>query len=89
MTRPKIYDENAEECGHLLIKPDPACPECVTIMVWRSAHRGIFITDRAEIRLSDARWESRHLHIRDMRVAYLKNVERQRKEAKESFRPVG
>jgi len=87
MTQPKIHAK-AEECGHLLIPPDPGCPECTKIMVWRSAHRGIVITDGAEIRLSDARWGNRHLHIRDVRVAHLE-VERQRKErgAKERFHP--
>jgi hypothetical protein len=58
-------------------------------MVWRSAHRGIVITDGAEIRLSDARWGTRHLHIRDVRVAHLE-IERQRKgrETEERFHPV-
>jgi hypothetical protein len=53
VTGAKSYDENVEECGHFLIQPDPGCPECVAIMVWRSAHRGIAITSGAEIKLSE------------------------------------
>jgi len=45
VTRAESRDENAEWYPYLLIKPDPRCPECVTIMDWRSAHRGIIITD--------------------------------------------
>ena len=91
MTRAKSYDENAEECAYFMIRPDPGCPECAAIMVWRSAHRWIAITNGAEIRLSDYRWESRHLHMRDVRVAHRKNrVVQQRKEweRKERFHPV-
>ena len=29
VTRLKSYDENALECAHFLIQPDPRCPECV------------------------------------------------------------
>jgi hypothetical protein len=88
MTAVKSYYENAEECPYFLIKPDPRCPECATIMVWRSAHRGIAITNGAEIKLSDVLRGSRHFHMRDVRVAHLKNrVARQRKqpEGKERF----
>jgi hypothetical protein len=84
----KSYDENAEGCAHFMIQPDPRCPECAAIMVWRSAHRWIAITNAAEIRLSDYGWETRHLHMRNVRVAHLKNrVARQRKqtEGKERF----
>ena len=60
-------------------------------MDWRSAHRGIVITNGAEIRLSDYGWGNRHLHVRDVRVAHHKNrVERERKERerKQRFHPV-
>ena len=50
MTRAKSYDEDVEECTYFLIQPDPSCPECATIMDWRSAHRGIAINNGAEIR---------------------------------------
>ncbi len=73
MTRAESRDENAEECAHFLIKPDPLCPECVMIMDWRSAHRGIIITNRAKIKLSDYGWESRHLHMRELRETHRKN----------------
>ena len=91
MTRAKSYDGNAEEFAYILIQPDPSCPECAAIMVWRSAHSGIAITNGAEIKLSDNPWGSRHLHMRDVRVAHLKNrVEQQPKEweRKERFHPV-
>jgi len=52
MTGAESYDESAEESQYFLIKPDPRCPECAAIMVWRSAHRWIAITNRAEIKLS-------------------------------------
>lgn len=81
MTRTKNDNESAEESGHFLIKPDPDCPECTKIMVWRSAHRGIVITDGTKIRLLDAPWGSRHhLHVRDVGAVRLKNVEPRRKE---------
>jgi hypothetical protein len=91
MTVAKSYYENAVECAHFLIQPDPRCPECATIMDWRSAHRGIAITNGAEIKLPDYGWESRHLHLRDARDAHHKiRVERERKqrERKECFHPV-
>ncbi len=90
MTRAKSCDEDAEERPYFLIKPDPCCPECATIMVWRSTHRGIAITNGAEIRLSDYGWGSRHLHMRDARVAHRKNRVRQPKEweRKERFHPM-
>ena len=91
MTRAKIYDEDVEECAYLMIRPDPCCPECTTIMDWRSAHRGIAITHGAEIKLWDYQWGSRHLHVLDVRVAHRKNrVVRQPKqwERKERFHPV-
>ena len=91
MTRAKSCDEDAEERPYFLIKPDPCCPECATIMVWRSTHRGIAITNGAEIRLSDNLSGIRHLHMRDLRVAHHKNrVARQRKqtEGKERWHPV-
>ena len=91
MTRVKSYDENAEEFAYILIQPDPSCPECATIMDWRSAHRRIVITNGAEIKLSDNEWGSRHLHMRDVRVAHRKNrVEQQPKEwkRKEHLHPV-
>ena len=73
MTRAESRDENAEWYPYFLIKPDPCCPECVTIMDWRSAHRWIAITNGAEIRLSDYGWDSRHLHVREVREAHRKN----------------
>ena len=73
MTRAESRDENAEWYPYFLIKPDPRCPECVTIMDWRSAHRGIIITDGTEIKLSDYGWKSRHLHMREVRQAHRKN----------------
>ena len=82
MTRAESRDENAEWYPYFLIKPDPCCPECVTIMDWRSAHRWIAITNGAEIRLSDYGWESRHLHMRDVRVAHRKNRLQQRKDGR-------
>jgi len=91
VTRVKSYDENAEEFAYILIQPDPSCPECATIMDWRSAHSGIVITNGAEIKLSDNPWGSRHLHMRDLRVTHLKNrVAQQPKERdrKERFHPV-
>jgi hypothetical protein len=80
VTRLESYDEDVEECAYLMIRPDPCCPECVTIMDWRSAHRGIAITNAAGIKLSDYRWETRHLHMRDVRVAHHKLRMQQRKE---------
>ena len=81
MTGAESYDESAEESQYFLIKPDPRCPECAAIMVWRSAHRWIAITNRAEIKLSDYGWGGRHLHMRDVRGAHHKNrMQRQRKE---------
>jgi hypothetical protein len=91
VTRAESRDENAEWYPYFLIKPDPRCPECVTIMDWRSAHRGIIITNGTEIKLSDYAWGSRHLHLRDVRVAHHKNrVAQQRKgwERKERLHPV-
>ncbi len=90
MTRAKSYDEDVEECTYFLIQPDPSCPECTTIMDWRSAHRGIVITDAAEIKLSNYGWGSRHLHVRNARVAHRKNRVRQPKEweRKERLHPV-
>jgi len=61
-----------EAYGHFLIKPDPGCQECTEIMVWRSAHRFIAISDGAEIRLSCHPWGSRHLHMRKVQGAQLK-----------------
>jgi predicted NUDIX family phosphoesterase len=50
-------------------------------MDWRSAHRGIAITNGTEIRLSDNLSVGRHLHVRDVRVAHHKiRVARERKE---------
>ena len=80
MTRAESRDENAEDGAYLLIKPDPRCPECAAIMLWRSAHGWIAITNGTEIRLSDYGWEGRHLHMRDMRVAHHKIRMQQRKE---------
>ena len=91
MTRAESRDENAEECAYLMIRPDPRCPECATIMAWRSAHRGIAINNGAEIRLSDNLSVGRHLHVRDVRVAHRRNRvvrERKERERKERFRPV-
>ena len=91
MTGVKSYDENAEDGAYFLIQPDPSCPECATIMDWRSAHRGIAITHGAEIKLWDAPSVGRHLHVLDVRVAHRKNrVVRQPKEweRKERFHPV-
>ena len=68
--RLESYDEKADERSYLMIRPDPRCPECVTIMDWRSAHRGIAITNGAKIKLSDYKWGSRHLHMRDARDAH-------------------
>jgi len=67
VTRPESRDENAEWYPYFLIKPDPRCPECAAIMDWRSAHREIAITNGVEIKLSDYKWGSRHLHLRDLR----------------------
>ena len=91
VTRAKSYDQDAEERAHFLIRPDPRCPECAAIMDWRSAHREIAITNGAEIKLSGYKWGSRHLHLRDLRVAHHKNrVAQQRKgwERKEHLHPV-
>ena len=91
MTRANSCDEHAEECPYFLIQPDPSCPECVAIMDWRTAHRGIAIINGGEIKLSDNPWGSRHFHIRDVRDAHRKNrMERQPKEweRKEYFHPV-
>ena len=90
VTRVESYDEDVQECAYLMIRPDPRCPECATIMDWRSAHRGIAITNGAEIRLSDYGWGGRHLHMRDARVAHRKNRVRQPKEweRKERLHPV-
>ena len=91
MTGAKIYYENAEGCAYFMIRPDPRCPECAAIMDWRSAHREIAITNGAEIKLSDYKWGSRHLHLRDLRVAHHKNrVAQQHKEEerKERLHPV-
>ena len=91
MTRAESRDENVEECPYFLIRPDPGCPECAAIMVWRSAHRWIAISNGAEIKLSDNPWGSRHLHMQDLRVTHLKNrVAQQPKERdrKERFHPV-
>ncbi len=87
VTRARNYDENVEQSQYFLIRPDPLCPECTAIMDWRSAHRWIAITNAAEIRLSDYRWETRHLHMRDVRVAHHKLRIQQRKEweGKERF----
>jgi predicted NUDIX family phosphoesterase len=91
MTGAESYDESAEESQYFLIKPDPRCPECAAIMVWRSAHRWIAITNGAEIRLSDNLSVGRHLHVLDLRVAHRRNRvvrERKERERKERFRPV-
>jgi hypothetical protein len=91
VTGVKSCDEDVEECAYLMIKPDPRCPECATIMVWRSAHRGIVITDAAEIKLADYGWGNRHLHVRDLRVARRRNRvvrERKERESKEHLHPV-
>ena len=87
----KSYYENAEDYPYFLIKPDPRCPECAAIMLWRFAHSEILITNRAEIKLPDYGWGSRHLHMRDARDAHHKiRVERERKqrERKGYFHPV-
>ena len=91
MTGAKIYYENAEGCAYFMIRPDPRCPECAAIMDWRSAHRGIVLTNAADIRLSDYGWETRHLHMRDVRVAHHKNRGAQQREGwekKERLHPV-
>ena len=91
MTRAESCDENAEWYPYFLIKPDPCCPECVTIMDWRSARRWIVITNGTEIKLSDYGWGNRHLHMRDLRVARRRNRvvrERRERERKERFHPV-
>ena len=91
MTVAKSYYENAEYYPYFLIKPDPRCPECASIMDWRSAHRRIVITDGAQIKFADYGWGSRHLHLQDVRDAHHKiRVERQRKqrERKEYFHPL-
>jgi hypothetical protein len=91
VTRAESYDEDVEECAYLMIRPDPCCPECIAIMVWRSVHRGIVITDAAEIKLTDYGWGNRHLHVRDLRVARRKNrvvQERKERERKERLHPV-
>ena len=91
VTRARSYDEEADDRSYFLIKPDPRCPECTAIMDWRSAHRWIAITNGAEIKLSDYKWGSRHLHMRDARAAHhMSRVAQQRKqtEGKERFLPV-
>ena len=91
MTVAKSYYENAEYYPYFLIKPDPRCPECAAIMGWRLVHSEIVITNRAEIKLADYGWGSRHLHLQDVRDAHHKiRVERQRKqrERKEYFHPL-
>jgi hypothetical protein len=91
VTRPESRDENAEWYSYFLIKPDPRCPECVTIMDWRSAHRRIVITNGTEIKLTDYGWGGRHLHLRDLRVAHHKiraARERKERERKERLHPV-
>ena len=91
MTRAKGYDKKAAECAYFMIQPDPSCPECATIMDWRSAHRGIAITNGTEIRLSDNLSVGRHLHVLDLQVAHRRNRvvrERKERERKERFRPV-
>jgi hypothetical protein len=91
VTRAKGYDEKAAERAYFMIQPDPCCPECATIMDWRSAHRGIAITNRAKIRLSDAPLGSRHLHVLDVRVAHRRNPgvrQPKEQERKERFCPV-
>jgi hypothetical protein len=80
VTVARSYYENAEDYPYFLIQPDPSCPECATIMDWRSAHRGIAITNGAEIKLRDYGWESRHLHLRDARDAHHKIRVQLRKE---------
>jgi hypothetical protein len=81
VTAVKSDNENAEDCPYFLIKPDPRCPECAAIMVWRSAHRWIIITNGAEIKVSDYGWGGRHLHMRDGRGVHHKNrMQQQRKE---------
>jgi hypothetical protein len=90
VTRAESRDEDVEECAYLMIRPDPRCPECNTIMDWRSVHRGIIITNGTEIKLSDYGWGGRHLHLRDVRVAHHKiRVEREReRESKQHLHPV-
>ena len=91
MTGVRSYDENAEECAYLMIRPDPRCPECAAIMDWRSAHGWIAITNGAEIKLSGYKWGSRHLHLRDLRIAHHKiraARERKERESKEHLQPV-
>ena len=80
VTAVKSYYENAEDCPYFLIKADPRCPECAAIMVWRSAHRWITITNGAEIKVSDYGWGGRHLHMRDVRGVHHKIRMQQRKE---------
>ena len=63
MTRAESCDENAEWYPYFLIKPDPRCSECVTIMDWRSAHREFIITNGTEIKLSDYGWGSLSAHL--------------------------
>jgi hypothetical protein len=91
VTRAESYDEKADERSYFLIRPDPRCPECAAIMDWRSAHRWIAITNGAQIKLTDYGWGSRHLHMRDVRVAQHKiRVARERKEreSKQRLHPV-
>ena len=91
MTRAKGYDKKAAECAYFMIQPDPSCPECATIMDWRSTHGWIAITHGAEIRLSDNLSVGRHLHVLDVRVAHRKSRvvrERKERERKERFHPV-
>ncbi len=73
MTSAQSLLEDVEEQGHFIIQPDPSCPDCTAIMAWRSAHHWIAITNGTEIKLSDAPWGSRHLHMRGLRLAHLKN----------------
>jgi len=59
-------------------------------MAWRSDHRLIAITNETAIKLSDAPWGSRHLHMRKVQLAQLKNrVVRQPKRWKQRTLPPG
>ncbi len=91
VARVESRDEDAEECAYLMIRPDPRCPECNTIMDWRSAHRWIAIPNGAEIKLSDRPLGIRHLHVQVLRTARQKNrVARQAEEwaRNERFHPL-
>jgi hypothetical protein len=72
-SEPVTRAKSPENAAYFLIQPDPRCPECAAIMDWRSAHSGIAIINGAEIRLWDDHWSSRHLHMRDVRVAHRKD----------------